>query len=109
MFIDCPPREAIARYVSADYIQHNPHVATGKAGSIDYLERMTRQSPGKRVEVKQAVAAGVSAMGSSILGCQNIEFMVVPGPVGQKPCGYSTSEADQFCIAEHGLHALDEP
>jgi hypothetical protein len=36
MFNDCKPREAIERYAGDDYIQHNPHVATGKAGFIDY-------------------------------------------------------------------------
>ncbi|WDR03902.1 hypothetical protein PSQ19_07685 [Devosia algicola] len=34
MFNDCMPREAIERYTGADYIQHNPHVATGKDGFI---------------------------------------------------------------------------
>lgn len=39
MFNDCKPREAIERYAGADYIQHNPHVATGKVGFIDYFEQ----------------------------------------------------------------------
>ena len=56
MFNDCKPREAIERYAGADYIQHNPHVVSGKAGFIDYFERMAREWPGKRVEVKRAVA-----------------------------------------------------
>lgn len=56
MFNDCKPREAIERYAGADYIQHNAHVATGKDGFIDYFERMARGWPGKRVEVKRAIA-----------------------------------------------------
>lgn len=56
MFNDCDPRDAIETYVGAEYIQHNPHVVSGKEGFIAYFERMAADYPGKRVEIKRVFA-----------------------------------------------------
>ena len=56
MFNACDPSGAIARYVGDNYIQHNPHVASGKEGFIDYFERMSAEYPDKKVVIKRAIA-----------------------------------------------------
>ena len=58
MFNDGAPERAVALYVGDEYIQHNPHVVSGKQGFIDYFQRMARDYPGKKVIVKRSVAEG---------------------------------------------------
>lgn len=50
------PDKAVRDYVGADYKQHNPLVADGKAGFIDYFNSMNRDYPHKDIAFVRAIA-----------------------------------------------------
>ncbi|MFZ1807087.1 MAG: nuclear transport factor 2 family protein [Cyclobacteriaceae bacterium] len=50
------PKKAIELYVGAEYIQHNPAVANGTQGFIDYFEKMQSEYPEKSIEFVRCIA-----------------------------------------------------
>ena len=50
------PKRAVELYVGGEYIQHNPDVANGTQGFIDYFERMQTEYPEKSINFVRAIA-----------------------------------------------------
>ncbi|WP_298354213.1 ester cyclase [uncultured Dokdonia sp.] len=49
------PKKAVELYVGDEYIQHNPDVANGTQGFIDYFERMQSEYPEKSINFVRAI------------------------------------------------------
>lgn len=52
------PKTAVELFVGDEYIQHNPDVADGTAGFIDYFERMKNEYPEKSISFVRCIAEG---------------------------------------------------
>ena len=52
------PKKATELYIGDEYIQHNPDVADGLAGFIEYFERMQAEYPKKSIEFVRCIAEG---------------------------------------------------
>ncbi len=50
------PEKAVALFVGDTYIQHNPDVADGPQGFIDYFKRMQKEFPDKSIEFVRVIA-----------------------------------------------------
>lgn len=52
------PKKAVKEYIGDEYIQHNPDVADGLDGFINYFERMQQEYPYKSIEFVRCIAEG---------------------------------------------------
>lgn len=52
------PKKAIENFVGKEYIQHNPDVADGTLGFVNYFERMHAEYPNKSIEFVRCIAEG---------------------------------------------------
>lgn len=52
------PEAAVNQYIGKEYIQHNPDVADGIQGFIEYFDRMQRNYPEKSIEFVRCIAEG---------------------------------------------------
>ncbi|WP_420399389.1 nuclear transport factor 2 family protein [Flagellimonas sp.] len=52
------PKGAVEKYIGKEYIQHNPDVADGTQGFINYFERMQAEYPEKSIEFVRCIAEG---------------------------------------------------
>lgn len=58
MAYDGNPAAAVKQFVGSEYIQHNPAVANGTLGFIDYFERMKVEYPKKSIVFVRCIAEG---------------------------------------------------
>lgn len=52
------PKKAVELYLGDEYIQHNPDVADGLQGFIDYFDRMQEEYPEKSIEFVRCIGEG---------------------------------------------------
>lgn len=57
-FVERKGVEAAMRYLSEDYIQHNPYAVTGRQGFLDYVGAWAKEKPNAYSEIKRVIAEG---------------------------------------------------
>jgi predicted SnoaL-like aldol condensation-catalyzing enzyme len=55
---DKEPADAVAKYVGAEYIQHNPDTPDGAGAFIQSMKDLFARFPKIRVEIKRVIAEG---------------------------------------------------
>lgn len=57
-FMERQATDAANRYISEDYIQHNPYTANGRKAFIDYAVSFATENPDAYSEIKRVIAEG---------------------------------------------------
>lgn len=52
------PELAVEKFIGDEYIQHNPAVANGTQGFVEYFERMQKEYPDKSIRFVRCIAEG---------------------------------------------------
>jgi predicted SnoaL-like aldol condensation-catalyzing enzyme len=72
------PQGAVNEFVGNEYIQHNPDVANGTQGFIDYFERMLAEYPNKSITFERCIAEGdIVALHTHQIWPSNEEYMTM--------------------------------
>jgi predicted SnoaL-like aldol condensation-catalyzing enzyme len=87
-FNEGKPAKAVARYVGATYIQHNPFAADGPQAFIDFVTAFKTANPGLNVDIKRVVA--------------ECDLVVTHSHVTVSPTDRGSAAADIFRLDENG-------
>jgi predicted SnoaL-like aldol condensation-catalyzing enzyme len=82
------PAKAVARYVGATYIQHNPFAADGPQAFIDFVSAFKAANPGLNVDIKRVIA--------------ECNLVVTHSHVTVSPTDRGSAAADIFRLDENG-------
>ena len=85
-FNDKKPEEAVAKYVGARYIQHNPQAPDGPDAFVQFVNGFAGQFPELHVEVKRVIAEG--------------DLVVTHSLLTTSPDDGGTAAADIFCLED---------
>lgn len=58
VFVEHKTVEAAEKYLAPSYIQHNPHVQTGRKAFVDFFVPYFKKNPTARSDIKRVVSQG---------------------------------------------------
>lgn len=87
-FNDKQPELAVARYVGATYIQHNPFAGDGPQAFIDFVKAYAAQNPQLNVDIKRVIA--------------ECDLVVTHSHITTSPTDLGSAAADIFRLDRNG-------